>query len=159
MKLRYFILIIILCPILLISCNFRYPDYFPFKNKPNGHFYTEDLFLNLNKDENFSCRVYESNLHKEASLNKEQLSTLTEFFSSLTLDNFVEKPKDFSEKPVYKMFITANSKKYIIDIYNDTNISIYPWDGNYDIDFINMKNIHSAYNLFSFCKYTINNPK
>ncbi|MBU3209134.1 DUF4883 family protein [Clostridium algidicarnis] len=157
MKLPYIIISIIISSVLLVSCTFSETN-LPISPKPSNHFYTENLFNSLDEYKEFSSTLYETNLHKESSLDKEDLEVLTNFFSSLNTDDFIDEPYDIDKSPSYKIFITINSMKYVINIYDADFISIYPWDGNKQMDFISMKNIPVAYNLYNFCKYKIDKP-
>lgn len=152
MKLSYLIIPILISSMFFVSCTS------PIKNKPNNYFYTESLFNYLGESKEFSSNLYETNLHKESSLTKEDMDVLMNFFSSLNTNDFIDEPYDIDKTPAYKIFININSAKYVINIYDTDFVSIYPWDGNKPMDFISMKNIPVAYNLYNFCKYKINKP-
>ncbi|WP_045516751.1 DUF4883 family protein, partial [Clostridium sporogenes] len=46
--------------------------------------------------------------------------------------------------------------KYIINVYNKQYISVYPFDGNFPMDYIDMNNIPEAYNLYNLCNFLFN---
>jgi hypothetical protein len=41
----------------------------------------------------------------------------------------------------------------VVNVYDGQYASVQPWDGIYDMDFIDMSNIYPAYNLQGLCKY------
>ncbi|HID0886129.1 TPA: DUF4883 family protein, partial [Clostridium botulinum] len=59
-------------------------------------------------------------------------------------------------KPLYKIFFTFEKDKYIINVYNKQYISVYPFDGNFSMDYIDMNNIPEAYNLYNLCNFLFN---
>lgn len=95
------------------------------------------------------------NFYKKKDFSKEDLSTFGEFFNSLNNDSFIAKPESLPDKPLYKIFLTFSENKYMINIYNETVISIYPWDGSYNMDYIDTSKMYKAYNLYGLCKYLI----
>jgi len=95
------------------------------------------------------------NFYKKKDFSKEDLSTFTEFFNSLNNDSFIETPVNLTSKPIYKIFIKFSENKYVINIYNDNLLSIYPWDGDYRMDYLNTSKMYKAYNLYGLCKYLI----
>lgn len=97
------------------------------------------------------------NFYKEKDFDHEDLSIFSDFFNSLKNDSFIEKPADLPEKPLYKIFVSFSENKYIINLYNENFISIYPFDGDYKMDYINTSKMYKAYNLYGLCKYLIPN--
>ncbi|MBU3183178.1 DUF4883 family protein [Clostridium psychrophilum] len=95
------------------------------------------------------------NFYKKKDFSKDNLSTFIQFFNSLNNNSFISKPANLPNKPLYKIFVTFSVNKYVINIYNDKYISIYPWDGNYSMDYIDTSKMYKAYNLFGLCKYLI----
>lgn len=142
---------------LLVSCTFSDAN-LSFNSKPSNHFYTERLFNSLGESKEFLSTLYETNLHKESSLDKDDMDVLINFFSSLNADDFIDDPYGIDKVPCYKIFININSVKYVINVYDSDFVSIYPWDGNKPMDFISMNNIPVAYNLYNFSKYKIDKP-
>jgi len=95
------------------------------------------------------------NFYKKKDFSAEDLSIFREFFNSLKVDSFIEKPTIQQNKPIYKIFLTFSKNKYVINIYNENFISIYPWDGGYSMDYLDTSNMFKAYNLYGLCKYLI----
>ena len=40
-----------------------------------------------------------------------------------------------------------------ITIFNEKYISIYNWDGKYEVDYLNITEVPTSYNLYGICKY------
>lgn len=95
------------------------------------------------------------NFYKKKDFSKEDLYTLADFFNSLNNDSFIEKPANLPDKPLYMIFLTFSKNKYVINVYNENYISIYPWDGAYNMDYIDTSKMYKAYNLYGLCKYLI----
>ncbi|HID0854230.1 TPA: DUF4883 family protein, partial [Clostridium botulinum] len=78
------------------------------------------------------------------------------FITLLKKENFKTLEKKSESKPLYKIFFTFEKDKYIINVYNKQYISVYPFDGNFPMDYIDMSNIPEAYNLYNLCNFLFN---
>jgi len=125
------------------------------KNKPNKYYYTNLLMQDLSKESPVNLYVLYMNFYKKKDFSKEDSSVFSNFFVSLNNDSFISKPASLPNKPLYKIFLTFSETKYVINIYNERFISIYPWDGDYIMDYIDTSKMYRAYNLFGLCKYLI----
>lgn len=154
---RFFRLCFILLICLLFNgCKINYSEYPKISEKSNINYYTLLLASELNDNDNYNVSLLETNLYKEVSIDKDAKDTIINFLSSLEANNFIKLKEELKTSPEYKFFIKANSNKYIINVYNENLISIHPWDGTYNEDFITMNNIPKAYNLYGLCKYILN---
>lgn len=128
------------------------------KKKPNNFYYTNLLAKNLTLCTNHKITILDTNFYKTKDLCKEDVKTLKNFLKELRKPNFVAKPISLNTKPKYKIFFSfkgdSNENKYVINIYDDKYISTYPWDGNWEMDYINTKTIPQRFNLYSLCKNT-----
>ncbi|MBU3110387.1 DUF4883 family protein [Clostridium lacusfryxellense] len=95
------------------------------------------------------------NFYKKKDFSKEDLTTTSQFFNSLTNSSFVSRPSNLPAKPIYKIFMTFSENKYVINIYDERYISIYPWDGDFNMDYIDTSKMYKNYNLYGLCKYLI----
>ena len=146
---------IILLSLSLFGCNFNLPSKVFSNKKPNNYYYTNLLMKDLSLENPKELYALYMNFYKKKDFSKEDLSTFGEFFNSLNNDSFIEKPESLPEKPLYKILITFSENKYMINIYNENIISIYPWDGSYSMDYIDTTKMYKAYNLYGLCKYLI----
>ncbi|MBU3144727.1 DUF4883 family protein [Clostridium sp. CF012] len=156
-KIKKYILIIIciLFSLDLYGCNKKFNKNIFTKAKPNNYYYTSSLMKDLSLEKPTELYALYMNFYKKKDLSVEDLSTFTEFFNSLNNDSFTEKPANLPPKPIYKIFLTFSENKYIINVYNENFISIYPWDGSYKMDYIDTSKMYKAYNLYGLCKYLI----
>lgn len=156
-KSKLFILFILSCFILtfLSGCNNNIYKKITGAEKPNSFFYTNDLLSEL---ENNKCSaiLLDTNLFTEKTLSNVNINTIKQNLGILKESNFIKNPKSLPKKPVFKIFITSSTKKYVINIYNKKYLSIHPWDGKYGEDFIDEENVYSSLNLFSLCKFLMN---
>ncbi|KYH35047.1 hypothetical protein CLTEP_10400 [Clostridium tepidiprofundi DSM 19306] len=152
----YFIPILILIVLFFSSCTVNI-DKFIEKNKPNKFYYTQSLVTDFHNNPNHSVNVLYLNFYKSQKLDKSEILILRKFFKNLKNSDFISKPENLPDKPVYKLFCMFDNKcKYVIEVYNDRFLCIYPWDGYYEEDYIDMKNTYNAYNIMGLCKYVFN---
>lgn len=125
--------------------------------KPTTYYYTNGL-LNFYKTEGpMSIVIFYSDLYKERTLDKVGYEDINNFLNSLKATNFISKPENLPETPLYKVYIEFNKIKYVLNVYNEKYASIYPWDGKYDMDYIDMSDIPLSYNLYGLCKFHLPN--
>ncbi|MBI6873002.1 DUF4883 family protein [Clostridium aciditolerans] len=142
--------------ILLVGCNYNFSNINFNKTKPNNFYYTNILAKNLTLESSVKCVILDTNFYKEKELSKENLDTVKSMLKALNKNNFVSKPRDIPEKPIYKMFFTFNKEKLVINVYSEKYLSVYPWDGNYSMDYIDMSSLPISLNLYNLCKFTFN---
>ena len=139
----------------LVGCNYKFNKSTFTKGKPSNYYYTNLLMKDLSLENPTELYALYMNFYKKKDFSKEDLSTFTEFFNSLNNDSFIETPVNLTSKPIYKIFIKFSENKYVINIYNENLLSIYPWDGDYRMDYLNTSKMYKAYNLYGLCKYLI----
>lgn len=125
------------------------------KKKKNNFYYTNIVAKNITLEKSYRCNVVDTNFYKEKELTTQDSLVVTNFIKSLNTKYFISKPKDLPDKPVYKMFLTFKKEKFVVNVYNKKYLSVHPWDGYYEMDFIDMSSIPSSYNLFNLCAYLI----
>lgn len=158
-KLAY-IIISLLIPIMFSGCSFKigsytFNNFTVTKKKPNNFYYTNSLSKNLSQESNIKISLLDTNFFKEKSLSKDDVDTVKSFAKSLKKTNFIEKPKDLPEKPAYRLYFSFSKEKYVINIYNEKYIAVYPWDGTYSMDYVDMSSVKPLNNLYGLCKYLI----
>ena len=121
--------------------------------KPTNFYYTNGLITFYKQEKPESVTIFYSDLYKERSLDKKNYVEIENFLNELKSEFFIEKPSNLAEVPAYKIYVEFEKIKYVINVYNEKYISIYPWDGKYDMDFVDMTKIPLAYNLYGLCKY------
>ncbi|ERI90944.1 hypothetical protein HMPREF1982_03505 [Clostridiales bacterium oral taxon 876 str. F0540] len=159
-KKSLYIISIFIIPIIFIGCTIKLGSYSinnftVTKKKPNNYYYTNLLIKNLVTESKVKGELLDTNFSKEADLSKEDIETIKKFSKSIKKANFIEKPKDLSEKPQYKLFLDFDKEKFVINIYNERYIAVYPWDGTYSMDYVDMEGIQPLYNLYGLCKFLI----
>ncbi|MBU3159776.1 DUF4883 family protein [Clostridium frigoris] len=139
----------------LFGCKYNFNKNIFTKNKPNNYYYTKLLMKDLSIESPKELYALYMNFYKKKDFSKEDSTTFVNFFNSLTNASFINKPINLPAKPIYKIFLTFNKNKYVLNIYNEKYISIYPWDGDYKMDYIDTSKMFKAYNLYGLCKYLI----
>jgi len=146
----FFIIAILLIPIILIGCTYSIN-----RKKPNNFYYTNLLAKNLTISSSCTGTAIDTNFYKKQNLTTEDLDTIKKLTKALSKKNFIAAPKDLPKKPIYKIILEFNDEKYVINIYNEKYLSIYPWDGSYNMDYLDITNIERGYNVYYLCKYLI----
>lgn len=154
-KLNFTFIIILL--LTLVGCNFENPRYINFSMKPNNHYYTDEIKNRILNKDKFTLYLFDTNLYKEVEVSHEDDLILENFISSLTSDAYSDEKTD-TQEPFRLKIIFENNDKYLIKVFNDSIVSISPWDGVYNADTISIKNLPLKYNLFDFCNHVLNNP-
>lgn len=147
------LLSIFLISITLYSCKSY--SILSFKSKPSNSFYTEGLKDLISNSKDIHMKVLCLNYYKAKILSQQEKELVYVFASLLKDDYFIDRPEDLPSKVKYKMFIEYDTNKYIINVYSSRYISIHPWDGKYEEDFLDVSNIFNSYNPYDLSKYFI----
>lgn len=155
-KLGSIFVILLLC-INLIGCNLQDPKYINFSTKPNNHYYVDELKNKIINNEKCTVYVFDTNLYKDIEVPDAETSSVKDFITSIASENYSDESANSKEHFRIKI-IFEDTDQYLIKIFNDSIISISPWDGNYKEDFVSMKNLPLRYNLLDFCNHISNKP-
>jgi hypothetical protein len=158
-KLLY-IIILLFVPVIFMGCTIKIGSYTVnnltvTKKKSNNFYYTNNLAKHLTLDSSTKIKLLDTNFYKEKELSEEDIVIVKNFTKALKKPNFIEKPKELPERPAYKLFFTFSKEKYVVNVYDEKYISVYPWDGTYSMDYIDMEGIQPLYNIYGLCKYLI----
>jgi hypothetical protein len=158
-KLSY-IIILLFVPVIFMGCTIKIGSYTVnnltvTKKKSNNFYYTNNLAKHLTLDSSTKIKLLDTNFYKEKELSEEDIVIVKNFTKALKKPNFIEKPKELPERPAYKLFFTFSKEKYVVNVYDEKYISVYPWDGTYSMDYIDMEGIQPLYNIYGLCKYLI----
>lgn len=156
MKKTISIFITLLLLFSLNGCGLQDPKYINFSIKPSNHYYTDELQNKILNNEKFTLYVFDTNLYKEIEVPNDENLILEDFLSSVIDDNYSDEKIEIKEP--YRMKVVFDDDKYLIKIFNDSIVSISPWDGNYTEDVISIKDLPLRYNLFDFCNHIANKP-
>lgn len=133
--------------ILFTSCS-----YLSKKPQANNH-YTENLSKLINSNDSYKYYIFDMNFYKEKDLISDDSYIVNNFVKALDEKAFIKKPSSLGDKPVYKMMLEFPKEKYIINVYNAKYVTLHPWDGKEEMDYIDMTNLPASYNLFYLCNY------
>ncbi len=153
-----------LLPLLLIlvfslnGCISQNPKYINFTSKPNTHYYTDELKNKVLSNEKFSLSVFDTNLYKDITVDKDENIILDNFLNSLTDKNYLPYDSKPENKESFRITVSFNDDKFLIRIYDSSTISISPWDGTYEEDIVSMEDLPLRYNLLDFCNHIQNKP-
>lgn len=152
MKKKFLILFIIIIIIIITTGCTKVKSSLN-KEKTYLDYYTQELVTNLNKSEPTRISVFYKEFFKEFDFPSTESKDIVSFLNSLDERYFIKKPNDLPESYKYKVYIEFPNKKYGITIFNEKYISIYDWDGKYEVDYLNITEVPISYNLYGICKY------
>lgn len=151
MKKTFFYILTVFLIIFCTGCSMNPLVSFFQGKKKSENYYTQSMINDIKKYDIKGITVLETNLQKEKKLDKDDIALFCNFLSSLKAANFKGSFQD--KKPPYKFFVETNNSKYVINIYDEKNICLFPWDGIYDTDKIDMTDVKKLYNLYDLCTY------
>lgn len=152
MNIKFKLTITILLFLILSSC---YADNLikNLSDNSSPNYYLNKLSKDISSAKITKALVLETNLQRETVMDNTHIDFLYKFLEGInqqdTADNKVELPA----APKYRIYLLSNDHQYIINIYNEKYIAIFPWDGTKEMDIIDMTNTKSLYNLYNVCKY------
>lgn len=155
MKKKILIIFLIISVICFSSCS-NTSKLFN-KDKPSLNYYTEKLIEELSLEKPKSIKVFYKEYFNEFTFPEIECTDILSFINILNDSNFIEKPADLPDSYKYKIYLEFKDVKYAITVFDEKYISIYKWDGSYEVDFANMSNIPIQLNLYSICKYFTEN--
>jgi hypothetical protein len=86
-------------------------------------------------------------------LDADTITDIATMFKSLNGKNFISRPNKLPAKPAYKILLIFKQQKLLVNVYNQQYISVYPWDGEYPMDYIITSKIPISLNLYNLGNY------
>lgn len=123
--------------------------------KPTESYYTQNLKA-LNSENIKEIKLIENKFYKEVILDKSTSKLIVDMIESLDITKVSESLNDDVEC-LFKLHIENNSNKYVVDVYGNDIISIYPWDGIYEKDFLDISELPLSLNAESICNFILKN--
>lgn len=151
MKNKLLILFIIISVICFGGCS-NAREIFD-KSKPSLNYYTENLNKTISAEKPKDIKVFYKEFFEEFTFPTPEKADIMNFINILNEENFVEKPEDLPDSYKYKVYLDFTDCKYALTIFNEKYISIYNWDGKYEVDYIDMSDIPLQLNLYGICKF------
>ncbi len=121
--------------------------------KPSENFYTQSLQTSIKDNDIKNISIFYREFFKEFNIQTENYEDIINFITSIKNEDVITRPEDLPETSKYKVFITLNTCKYVVNVYNEKYVSIYSWDGEFSVDYVYISNIPLAYNIYGLCKY------
>ena len=149
------VVILIILITLFSGCSLNTAEYIHIKKKPSLDYYCNEIYNKLLENQDYSLEIFDTNVYKTISLDDNEKIIIKDFFSSLS-NNSYKKYKDIKKLEPYEIRIIFKDSKYIIKIFDNETISVFPWDGVYEEDIVNMSSVPIRYNLYDYCNYIKN---
>ena len=130
--------------------------YINFTSKPSSHYYTDKLRNKILNNNPYELYIFDTNLYNEFPVESCENIIIENFLNSLTENDYITEP--IKDKEPFRIKIVFEDEKYLIRVYNNSLVSISPWDGTYSEDTVSMDNVPLRYNLTDFCNHIENKP-
>ncbi|MGL5575717.1 MAG: DUF4883 family protein, partial [Sarcina sp.] len=101
-------------------------------------------------------KLIENKFYKEVILDKTTSKLIVDMINTLDKSKFTN-PIENNIECLFKLHIENNSNKYVIDVYGNDIISIYPWDGIYEKDFLDISDLPLSLKAESICNFILKN--
>lgn len=137
----------------ITCCGCSKIDSLMIKSKPSQNYYTENLVNTLSLEKPSSIMVFYKEYFDEFTFPKAESTDIINFVNILNENNFSKKPADLPETYKYKVYLEFSNCKYAITVFNEKYISIYNWDGDYEVDYADISTIPIRLNIYGICKY------
>lgn len=139
----------------LTSCTLNQPMYIHFEQKKMPNYYLAEIALNISKKIPFTVNVYDCNVCNSIKLDDNESNIIPNFIKSLSTDSYLEESA-FTDTVQFKLIITfSNSQTFLINIYNESIATVYPYDGIFPPDIVDMNTVAPRYNLLDFCSFIV----
>lgn len=122
-------------------------------DKPQIDYYTNELIENISTNSPTKISVFYREFFKEFDFPPTESEDILKFIDSLKDSYFISKPNDLPNSYKYKVYVEYPDAKYALTIFNEKYISIYNWDGKYEVDYLNISEVPLSYNIYGICKY------
>lgn len=150
-KFKLLFILLIIC--MLQGCGLNNPKYIHFGTKNDPALYTKEVYSKILSNEEFTMVLFNNNLYKDISIDTSENDIIKNFISSLSETNYENQEIPDETEPYEIRIEFSDGGKYVINVYNDSLVALYPWDGNYEEDVISMENVPIHYNLYDFCTH------
>ena len=150
-KYRWIILLLILL-LMITGCSYRKKSFF-YKEKPSVNYYTQLLQESLTKKHPEKVTIFYREFFREFTLPQNESEDVVSFINSLQTTNFMEDSSEIKDPYKYKVYIEFDDMKFGISIFNESQVAIYAWDGNYPSDYADITDIPLSINIYGICKY------
>lgn len=117
----------------------------------NSIIYTFDNINNSTID----IKMVESKFNAKKTIKSEDLNIVIEMLTSLDKCERINPIDDIDS--LFKIYLTINEEKFILEVYGDDILEIYPWDGYRATEFISAKKLPNSLNPESICNYIFKN--
>lgn len=139
--------------VLLQGCNINPERYLNLKENKSKNYYFEEISKKFKNEESFKLEIFDNNFYKTYTVSDEYNHVITDFFNSLTAENFIDPIDKNSNNKIFEIIIKFDDAKYYITIINEDYIYLSPSDGYVKSDFINMSTVEEGLNLYKLCNY------
>ena len=153
------ILFTLLIIFMLQGCGLTAPKYPHLGSKKDPAYYSKEIYSKILDNEEFTMVLFNNNLYKDISIDSSENDIVKEFFSSISEANYENQETPKETEPYEIRIEFSDGEKYVINVYNNNLVTLYPWDGNYPEDVISMEGVPVHYNLFDFCLHIENQNK
>ncbi len=155
------LMVLFLFPMLVMSCNKTFVENIkaPLRiTKPSANFYTNHLIRSIKNSNDLHISIFYNKTGKNKTFSDKNVEKFKEFIEHIKPVNFLDENKNLInlKEPEYRITICINQKNsFIINVFNNSYLTIHPWDGVYSPDVLDISNFHEGINLYNLCDFII----
>ena len=142
--------------ILIISlkgCALNDPQYINLKEKPKSSYYTQEIKSKILNGTDYTLKIFNTDLYKTFDVPTDEKTVLENFINYIPTESYKDNIELEDTEPYHIKIIFSDDTKYLIKVYDNTTVSVLPWDGVFKEDIITMDQIPEHYNLYDFCTH------
>ncbi|MGL4991117.1 MAG: DUF4883 family protein [Sarcina sp.] len=123
------------------------------KNSTATFLKIEDInFKTLLSDDIENIKIVEKTFYSKKTVDKKYTDFFIEMLNNIDLNALTDPVLD-EDNYLFKIYIELKDDKFMIDVYGDDVISIYPWDGTTPKKFVSISKFPLSIKAESLCNF------
>lgn len=106
----------------------------------------------ISKEDILNIKIVEKTFYSKKTVEKNDIPIFVEMINNINFDNISDSVLQ-ENNYLFKIYIECEDSKFLIDVYGDDIISIYPWDGLTPKTFLSVSNLPLSIKTESICNY------
>lgn len=123
------------------------------KNNTATFLKIEDInFKTLLAEDIENIKIVEKTFYSKKTVDKKYTEFFIEMLNNIDLTNLTDPVLD-EDNYLFKIYIELKDDKFMIDVYGDDVISIYPWDGTTQKKYVSISKFPLSIKAESLCNF------
>ena len=117
----------------------------------------ENIYSFSTLDSNtLNIKLLETKFNAKKTIKGGNLDIFNNMLEAIDKSERISNPNIITES-LFKIYISDSKEKYVLDLYGDDILAIYPWDGSTQKEFVSVKKLPNSLNPESICNYIFKN--